>query len=272
MLADCKIELLRRVNGLILDVDEVLFEGQQALPGAVELAAHLYKNETPHVFLSNNTTYPFQYHLNRLSRLGIRVSPNEIITAARVTAQTLVAEAEPGVCCLVIGERGLVEALSAAGFEITQSAYQRADYVVIGMDRLLTYDKLKCAALAILNGAQFICSNPDPVYPDGKELIPASGAIQAALEISTGIMARVIGKPALPCFELALERLGTCPAQTAMLGDQPDIDIVGAVDAGLHPFLVLSSLTPEYRPHKAKYSPEAIFTSALDFYEHWSMR
>jgi len=267
-----KLEALSQVNGLILDVDGVLFEGQRLLPGAIELITFLKQSRTPFVYLSNNTTFPLEHHIGKLSRLGSPASPDSIITAARVTAQVLARESEAETCCLVIGENGLIEALAEEGFEITHSDYERAKYVVIGMDRWLTYEKLRCASLAIRNGAEFISSNPDPTYPDGTQLLPASGAIQAALEATTGVRARVTGKPAVYGFLQALDRLGTLPGETAMLGDQPEIDIQGAVNAGVRAFLVLSSLTPHYQPQSGYSQPEAVFKNTLDFYEHWLQR
>jgi len=256
----------------VLDVDGVLYEGDYPLPGATDLIGHLTRNGTPYVLLSNNTTRPLSGHVAKLSALGMPVPPASIVTAARVVAQTLAGEAAPGRRCLVIGERGLVEALEQAGFEVTQTDHHHVDYVVVGMDRQLTYEKLKAAALAIRNGAEFISSNPDPAYPDGKDLIPASGAIQAALEATTGVQARVTGKPESPGFKLALDLLGSTPAETGMLGDQLEIDILGAKKAGLRSFLVLSSITPNFASDKALLQPDAVFESTLDFYRQWARR
>jgi 4-nitrophenyl phosphatase len=269
---DQRLHSLREIKALILDIDGVLYEGGRVLPGAVELIAHLNQHGTPYLFLSNNTTYPVQYHVEKLSRLGAPNPQDKLLTAACITAQVLAAESEPGALCFVIGELGLIEALEQCGFVVTQSDYQSARYVVIGMDRQLTYDKLKSAALAIRLGAHFISSNPDPSYPDGEHVVPASGAVQAALEASTGIRARVTGKPALPGFQMALLRLGTSPQETGLLGDQPEIDIQGAVNAGIWAFLVLSSLTPKYQPNNGSPQPAAVYESTFDFYEHWIQR
>lgn len=263
---------LRTVEALILDIDGVLYEGDRALPGAVELVAHLNRKGTPYALLSNNTTRPFSSHTAKLARLGMPVPSTSIVTAARVAAQTLAREAKSGTRCLVIGELGLVEALEQVGFEVTQTDHRNVEYVVVGMDRQLTYEKLRAAALAIRNGAKFISSNPDPAYPDGKDLIPASGAIQIALEAATGIRARVTGKPEPPGFKIALNLLGSTSAQTGMLGDQLEIDVLGAKRAGLKAFLVLSSLTPCFASDKALLRPDAVFESTLDFYRKWVER
>lgn len=269
---DQLLQYLREIDALVIDIDGVLYEGDRVLPGGVELIDHLNQHNTPYLFLSNNTTYPFQHHVEKLARLGVPDPPNVLLTAARITAKVLAAECETGTCCFVIGEQGLIEALEQYGFVVTQSDYQSASYVVIGMDRQLTYEKLRSAALAIRAGAHFISSNPDPSYPDGEHIVPASGAVQAALEASTGIRARVTGKPALPGFQQALEMLGTEASRTGMLGDQPEIDIHGAVNAGLRAILVLSSLTPQYQPGDGATQPDAVFASTYDFYKHWSLR
>ncbi|TEU20688.1 MAG: haloacid dehalogenase, partial [Anaerolineales bacterium] len=137
---------LRTVDALILDIDGVLYEGDHALPGAVELVAHLNRKGTPYALLSNNTTRPFSSHTDKLAELGMPVSSTSIVTAARVVAQTLAGEAKPGAQYLVIGELGLVEALEQVGFEVTQTDHRNVEYVVVGMDRQLTYEKLKVAA------------------------------------------------------------------------------------------------------------------------------
>ena len=263
---------LTNIEALILDIDGVLYEGNRALPGAVELLAHLVQNETPHVLLTNNTTRTLDQHVVKLAALGMPISPESIVTAARVTALVLAGEAAAGARCMVIGEAGLVEALELAGFQLTLNGYSDVDYVVVGMDRQLTYDKLKVAALAIRSGAKLISSNPDPAYPDGEQLIPASGAIQAALEAATGVTARVTGKPELPAFEMAVEFLGRAPERIAMVGDQVEIDILGAKRAGLKSILVSSSVTSTSLSRESGVQADAVFESTQDFYREWVSR
>jgi 4-nitrophenyl phosphatase len=92
------------------------------------------------------------------------------------------------------------------------------------------------------------------------------------LEATTGVRARVTGKPEPPGFQLAITRLGSTPSQTGMVGDQLEIDILGARRAGLKGFLVLSSLTPRFVPESAPVQPDAVFESTLDFYRRWAQR
>jgi HAD superfamily hydrolase (TIGR01450 family) len=271
-LTGCTRYNLSLLHGLVLDIDGILFEGNKCLPGAVDLIDHLKKTATSYVLLSNNSAKRLEDHYEILQSLGMETPIGRIITAARITAEVLSREALPGVRCLVIGEAGLVEELERMGFEVTRSDYRKVTHVVVGMDRNLTYDKLLTGSMAIRRGAQFISSNPDPVYYDGDEIIPASGAIQAALEVSTGVKARVTGKPEIYGYKLALEALGLPAERVGMVGDQPKTDHLGAQRAGMKRLLVLSSLTPNYSPEEIGGWVDGIYANTQDFTTEWINR
>ena len=260
---------LSDLQALILDVDGVLYEGSKASPGAAGLISQLRTEGTPFLLLSNNTFRPLAGHVRKLAELGIFIKREEILTAAVVTARVIARESGGRACCFVVGEDGLVEAMRDAGLTVVADDCPDITHVVVGMDRKLTYDKLKAASLAIRRGAIFISSNPDPAYPADEGLIPASGAIQAALEATTGVPARVVGKPEATPFLLALEALGSRPENTAMLGDQMEIDIAGAQKVGLKTILILSSLTPKFEHTSATTRPDAIYPSIEAFLEGW---
>lgn len=260
---------LSRIRALLLDIDGVLYVGNHALPGAVELIGRLRKEGVPFLLLSNNTFRPVVEQVRKLSALGIEVRNEEVLTAAQTTARIMASEAGRRARCFVIGEEGLVEALAEAGLEVLEADAPDIDYVVIGMDRQLTYAKLRTAALAIQRGARFISSNPDPAYPTEEGLVPACGAIQAALEATTGVAARVTGKPNVAGFQMSLEMLGSNPSETAILGDQVDVDILGGHRAGIKTVLILSSITPRFDPATAPVVPDALFESTAAFVNAW---
>jgi ribonucleotide monophosphatase NagD (HAD superfamily) len=104
---------------------------------------------------------------------------------------------------------------------------------------------------------------------DGDGIIPASGSIQAALEAATGIQARMTGKPEPAGFLLALNQLGCSAEETGMLGDQPEIDLLGASRVGIKTCLIRSSLTAALSPRDSQIVPDAVFNSTLEFYQEW---
>ncbi|MCS6831071.1 MAG: HAD hydrolase-like protein, partial [bacterium] len=139
-------------------------------------------------------------------------------------------------------ERGIHEELQRVGMKIvTDPEQEGADYVVAGIDRGFTYDKLRRAHYAIQQGAQFIATNRDATYPaSGGRIVPGGGAIVATC---TGVEPIVIGKPNTYSIQLLLQGVGAAPAQAALVGDRLDTDVLVGRSAGLHTVLVLTGVT-----------------------------
>jgi 4-nitrophenyl phosphatase len=141
---------------------------------------------------------------------------------------------------LVVGGRGLREAVLEAGYALAEDGEAAA--VVVGLDTELTYARLKAACSAIRRGARFVATNLDANLPVEGELWPGAGAIVAAIRTATGREPVSVGKPEPYPFRMALERLGTRPQETLMVGDQVATDIVGAVRLGMRTALVLTGV------------------------------
>jgi len=114
---------------------------------------------------------------------------------------------------------------------------------VVGLDFAATFDKFRLATLRIRAGADFIGTNGDRTFPTPEGLVPGNGALLALLETATDVAPLVIGKPERGMFDVALERLGTAPERTLMIGDRIETDIVGAQRAGWRAALVLTGVT-----------------------------
>jgi 4-nitrophenyl phosphatase len=115
-----------------------------------------------------------------------------------------------------------------------------AHYVVCGMDRGLSWDKLATGSLNIRAGAVFIGTNPDLTLPSEHGLTLGNGAVLAALQAATGVAPVIIGKPEPIMYQQAMARLKSEPAQTVAIGDRLETDILGAVRADIQSVLVLS--------------------------------
>ncbi|MCX7668823.1 MAG: HAD-IIA family hydrolase [Anaerolineae bacterium] len=229
---------LRALRGFIFDMDGVIYRGQEVVPGAADFIAGLRRRGIPFVYLTNNSSTPAAKVAARLRGMGIEATPDEIIISAEVTAAA-VGRAVTGRRALVIGEEGLRQAMAAAGFALVED-HRQADVVVVGIDRQVTYERLREAALAIRRGAPFYATNTDRTLPSELGLVPGAGAIVGFLEIATDVKPVVFGKPAPGFFLYALRRLGTPAELTAAIGDRPDTDIIGAQQAGLRTIAVLS--------------------------------
>jgi 4-nitrophenyl phosphatase len=231
---------LRSLRGFIFDMDGVIYRGNAVLPGAPKFTSALKRAGIPYLYLTNNSSTPPEQVAARLEQMGIPTDPGEILTSAEATAAALASRLPAGKV-LVVGEAGIRQALRAAGFELTEDR-RDADAVVVGIDRQVTYDRLKEAALAIRRGALFVATNTDRTLPTEVGLIPGAGAIAGALEIATDVSPVVIGKPSAEIFRQALERLGFDGAHVGAVGDRPETDIAGGQAAGVSTIAVLTGV------------------------------
>jgi ribonucleotide monophosphatase NagD (HAD superfamily) len=151
---------------------------------------------------------------------------------------------------LAVGERGLVEELRGAGYDVTPAVESRTrpgddgrfDACIVGLDRGFDYPRLTAAMGAILGGARFIATNADRWYPDERGLLPGAGAMVAAIAAAARRRPRVIGKPAPEMFALILEAAGVRATEALVIGDNPDADILAARRAGIPSVLVLTGV------------------------------
>jgi 4-nitrophenyl phosphatase len=257
---------LRSIENLIIDMDGVLYRGDEAIPGAKEFFAFLRERPIGFVLATNNSTRTAQQYVDKLARMGMKVTLSEILTSSQATAMYLETLAPPGTKVYVIGEEGLETAVRERGYMISEDG---AEFVVVGMDRRLTYEKLKVATLLIRGGARFIGSNPDKTLPTEAGFIPGAGAMQAALEASTDVAPTIVGKPERTIFELALAKLGSRKEDTAIVGDRLDTDVLGGYNAGLMTILVLSGATNRQDVDSALVRPDLVFEDVRHLHEAW---
>jgi glycerol 3-phosphatase-2 len=228
--------LAEAYEAFLLDLDGVVYRGSEAVPGAPEALARLREAGRSVMFLTNNSARTPDQIVEKLHRLDVEATPEEVVTSAQALAD-LLASRDGDRTAYVIGEDGILEALGAAGIEVLEGRPDRTAYVVVGWDRGVTYDDLRTASVLVGRGAALVATNSDPSYPaEGGELWPGAGAILAAIETATGVRAEVAGKPHVPLFETALSRAGT--RQAAVVGDRIETDVAGARAAGLDGILV----------------------------------
>ncbi|MDG6910268.1 MAG: HAD-IIA family hydrolase [Nitrososphaerota archaeon] len=197
--------------------------------------------------LTNNSTDLAKTVHSRLLEFDIPVREEEVLTSGLLTAEYL--QARFGrVKYFLVGEDGLDAELRAHGHRRTEG--EAADFVVIGLDRGVTYEKLDHAARVARNGARIVATHSSRLYmyKDGPAM--ATGPLVKAVEYASGKRAVAIGKPAPLMFKMALERSGCDRRRAVMVGDQADTDIAGAARAGIDAILVTSGLDKEAGEHR----------------------
>ena len=238
------------IKALILDMDGVLWTERRPIGDLAAIFARITERRLRVVLATNNATRTPQQYLERLSDLGVHLEPWQVVTSALAVAELLAQRFPQGDEVYAIGEAGLIQALEERGFkplveeEVAQSAAPlHIQAVVMGMDRGISYAKLRRAALLIRGGVPFYATNPDCTFPTPEGLIPGAGALVAALAAATDIQPIFAGKPSPALLELALERLGTAKDETLVVGDRLETDIAGGQAIGCPTALVLSGVT-----------------------------
>ncbi len=228
-----------RKLGFLIDMDGVIYKGNQLIPGADKFIARLKRSGHPFLFLTNNSQRTRRDVAMKLKRMGIDVDEHHIFTCAMATARFL-SHQKPNGTAFVIGEGGLLQALHLHGYSIVDAD---PDYVVVGEGRTATAESLEAATRMILAGAKLIATNLDPNCPTASGTRPGCGATIAYLETATGKKAFSVGKPSPVMMRSARKQLGLATSQTVMIGDTMETDIMGGVQLGYHSILVLSGGT-----------------------------
>jgi 4-nitrophenyl phosphatase len=255
---------LRDIKHLVIDMDGVLYRGNDPLPGMPEFFEFLREHGIGFRLATNNSGLTPQQYAAKVRKMGAAVKPEEIITSGTATARWLAQRHPPGARVHVFGEESLRTAVTEAGFEL---ADENVVAVVASIDWGVTYDKIKRACLLIRGGAQFVATNLDPTRPTEEGLVPGTGALIAAIATGAETQPIAIGKPEPIMFEQAMAEMGALPQSTSTLGDRIDTDMIGGVRAGLGTILVLSGSTG--RAEAEAYGPDLIFEDIAGLTQAW---
>lgn len=243
--------------GYLIDMDGVIYRGQELIPGADRFIGELREGRIPFLFLTNNSQRTRRDVATRLERLGIHVEEEHIFTCAMATARFL-ARQKPNGTAFVIGEGGLLTALHTNGYSIVD---KDPDYVVVGEGRTLNFEMMEAAVGMILAGAKLVATNMDPNCPTQTGTRPGCGAIVAMLEAATGVKAFSVGKPSPVMLRAAVSELKLTTEQTIVIGDTMETDILGGVQLGFRTILVLSGGTRSDDLQRYTYCPDKIVAS-----------
>jgi glycerol 3-phosphatase-2 len=262
--------LADRFDGLLIDLDGVVWIGREPIPGAAETLRELLAAGKRLVFVTNNPGRAPSAYAERLREMGVEVGEERIVTAGMVVARLAAEAVGPGGEVFVIGAQPLKEMVAAAGATVLGAdAGRGARGVVVSGHRGFDYEELLTAKLALDGGAALIATSHDPTMPVPDGEVPGTGAVLAAIEVASGRRAEIGGKPERHLFEMARQALRcSFPSHSnekeqrdrrvAMVGDRISSDIEGGRRAGLETVLVLSGVTSREEAEAAKPPPDHV--------------
>ena len=254
--------MLPAYTTFLIDLDGVVYRGEQLVPGAREFIHWLNSQQKNYLFLTNNSFSSEAGVLAKLTRLGIETDISHILGAGQASVQNI-AHRFPNANVYVIGEQPLIDMVHEATLRVADpdiNKIDKIDVVLVGLDRTFTYQKLKYAIDAVRAGAAFIAINRDPLLPvaDGM-LLPGTGTMVAAIEAGSGITPEVIGKPQPALLQEAMLRLQSTTDETVMIGDVLAVDIRAGLAAGTHTLLVLSGKDTRASLAQSPIKPEYVY-------------
>ncbi len=232
----------RLYRGYVFDLDGTVYLGEALLPGAKRTIRTLRRLGCRMAFVSNKPVDTRQSYADKLTRLGLPTSVEQIVNSSQVLIRELSARA-PGCRVYPIGEQVLIDELVAGGFRITDVPGE-IDYVIASFDRTFVYRKLQIAFDALRAGAQFVATNADAYCPVPGGGEPDAACIIAAIEACTGHkVEQVYGKPSPLMARAAMAVVGTAPEDSLMVGDRLKTDILMGQQAGMATALPLTGAT-----------------------------
>lgn len=237
-----EVALLRQVQAVLLDMDGVLYVGNQPLPGVQELLDYLDASGRKWLCVTNNSSRTSADFSKKLAGMAIQVDPTHILGSAQATAAWLAEQVAPPSKVLVMGEASLRNALAGQGFAFVTDPFA-AEVVVVSIFFGVNYEILTDVTLAIRNGARFIATNPDPSLPTERGQVPGTGSLVALLAEASGRKPEFVGKPYPGMYQQAMHHLGTMPETTLMVGDRYETDIIGALELGMPTVGVTTGVT-----------------------------
>ena len=235
--------LARRYDSVVFDLDGTIYLDEEAVPAAPATVRGVRELGVRVAFVTNNAVRPPSAVVEKLARVGVKATVEEVLTSAQAVVRLLGGERGlAGVKALVVGGPGLREALTRAGARLLEpGAWREAEVVVAGLDPELDYGRVRAASLAIAAGVRFVGSNPDASLPTPEGPWPGAGSVLALLSVATGARPEIAGKPERALFETVADALG--PGPCLMVGDRPDTDLTGARALGWGTALVLTGVT-----------------------------
>ncbi len=250
--------LTSTVKGIMLDLDGVLWRGDALLPRARETVIELKERGYSLAYVSNNSSLGKKGMHQKFQALDIPLDDEELVLATQVLGRAIAKKLNRATVFL-IGSKRFREDLEEHGLRVLDKPEEidyLTDYVVVGGDREINYEKLTRALRCLKQGAKIAAPNVDLTFPDDGGLLPGNGPIVAAVSA----MAKrppdlIVGKPEPHLLTEAMERMGLSPDQCIMVGDSLDTDIAAAQAAGVRSVLVLSGTTTEHDAKNASIKP-----------------
>lgn len=256
------MQRIKNIDLFLFDMDGTLYLGNRLYPFTKELLKKIKDSGKRYLFMTNNSSKSVKDYVLKLEKLGIEASREDFITSSQATAYYL-KKHHSSATLYVCGTDSLKEELKSEGFAVSDNIAD-VDCIVMGFDTELTFKKLEDVSKLLLTreNIPYIATNPDYVCPTEYGSVPDCGSVCDMIYNATSRRPIVIGKPTPLMPQLAMEKWGTGPQNTAVIGDRIYTDVKSGLNAGALSILVMSGETDEKILNESIDKPDLVLTDA----------
>ena len=269
---ELKKKILEETELFVLDMDGTFYLGNDILDGALDFLEAVKSSGKRYIFFTNNSSTSSKLYIEKLARMNCHITPDMIMTSGDVMIRYLKSK-RPGKSVYLLGTPELTESFEEAGIDLfiserdEKAAMSHAecekipDIVVVGFDKTLSFEKLSNACVYIMQGAEFLATHLDINCPVKGGFIPDCGAMCAAIELSTKVSPKFVGKPFPETVDMIVEATGVEKSKIAFVGDRIYTDVATGVKNGALGVLVLTGETKLSEVPDSEVQPDVIFDS-----------
>ena len=259
------LERLGQIKCFLFDMDGTINLGNELIPGMEGFFDKLKAAGREYYLLTNNSSRDHQHYVNKMNGLGVPVTRENVLISTDAFTNYM-CKNHPEGKFYVLGTPQLEKNIADAGLTMTKTLEEEADFVVVGFDQTLTYEKLTTACRLIDKGVPYVATHPDVRCPiEGGEFIPDTGAMIELIKTATGKSPSMIfGKPFQYMLDVVLDQTGYKKEEIAMVGDRLSTDIAFGLNNGILSVMVLTGEATMEDVENGNIKPDIILPHAKE--------
>ena len=275
---ELKKKVLKDTELFVLDMDGTFYLGDEILDGALDFLESVKRAGKRYIFFTNNSSVSSENYIEKLKKMNCHISRDMIMTSGDVMIRFLKSK-YPDKSVYLLGTPELEKSFREAGINLFESerdekaAMSHAicenipDIVVVAFDKTLNYEKLSNACVYIMKGAKFLATHLDINCPVKEGFIPDCGAMCAAIELSTKVSPKFVGKPFKETVDMVVDATGVDASKISFVGDRIYTDVATGVNNGAMGVLVLTGECKLSEVPDSDVQPDVIFDSIKEMGE-----
>ena len=275
---ELKKKILKDTELFVLDMDGTFYLGDEILDGALDFLESVKRAGKRYIFFTNNSSVSSENYIEKLKKMNCHISKDMIMTSGDVMIR-FIRSRYPDKSVYLLGTPELEKSFREAGINLFESerdekaAMSHAicenipDIVVVAFDKTLNYEKLSNACVYIMKGAKFLATHLDINCPVKEGFIPDCGAMCAAIELSTKVSPKFVGKPYKETVDMVVDATGVDASKISFVGDRIYTDVATGVNNGAMGVLVLTGECKLSEVPDSDVQPDVIFDSIKEMGE-----